>query len=75
MKIYFEAKGGLTSRVPPGETDLEGSREWTVNELIENLGLPVHEVGNVIVNGRVAGSKARVNEGDKIIFFPVIAGG
>ncbi|MFZ5634671.1 MAG: MoaD/ThiS family protein [Bacillota bacterium] len=75
MKIYFEVRGGLTAQVPPGTADLEDGIDWTVAKLVEKLGLPRHEVGNVVINGKMAGNKTQINDGDKITFFPVIAGG
>lgn len=75
MKIYFEARGGLTARFPPGPVELEDGTDWTVAKLVERLGLPRHEVGNAVVGGRVVGGNTPLKDGDKITFFPVVAGG
>lgn len=75
INIYFELKGGLSAQIPPGETVLEEGPGWTVTKLIEKLGLPRHEVGNVVVNGKMAGGGTPLKSGDRVTFFPVIAGG
>ncbi len=75
MRITFEVKGGITTTVTAGEIKLEEGKQWTVADLTIKLGLPLHEVGNVAVNGRMAAGKTQLNDGDKIVFYPVIAGG
>lgn len=47
----------------------------TVRELAEKLGLPLAEIKIVMLNGRHASFDTRINDNDRIGYFPAVGGG
>lgn len=47
----------------------------TVETLLEHLGLKETEVESVYINGRAAGFKQTLLNGDRVSFLPLIGGG
>lgn len=50
-------------------------KEVTVQEMLNDLAVPLRHVGLVSVNGLKAGRSSLLREGDSITVFPVVAGG
>lgn len=50
----------------------EGS---TVKDILSRLGIPVDDVKIILVNGRVKEVDDGLYHGDRLTFFPVVAGG
>ncbi len=47
----------------------------TVGQVIDELGIPVPEIGVLIVNGRHVDEQRILQDGDTLAIFPVIGGG
>ena len=47
----------------------------TVEEIIQELGIPQDEITLIFINGRHSNASAIVREGDTIAFFPAAGGG
>ena len=58
-----------------GEGTLYVDGADTVQALLEKIGVPLNEVKNVMVNGRRRDLDFRLSDGDRVAFFPLIAGG
>lgn len=54
---------------------LELDAPLTVRELAEKLGLPLPEIKIVMLNGRHATFDQRINDNDRIGYFPAVGGG
>ena len=46
-----------------------------VGGIVEELGIPVPEVGIVFINGRNATMDQHLNDGDTLSLFPLVGGG
>jgi molybdopterin converting factor small subunit len=58
-----------------GEGTLYIDEAATVKEILYKLGIPEKDVKNIIVNGRRRGLDHLLADGDRVAFFPPIAGG
>ena len=56
-----------------GTLHIEGAD--TVQALMEKIGVPANEVKNIMVNGRRRDLDFKLSDGDRVAFFPLIAGG
>ena len=59
-------EGGETVLLPEGSTILD---------LLAGLGVPAHEVQTTFVNRKVRAVEQRLEAGDRVDLFPIIAGG
>ena len=50
----------------------EGS---TVKDILNRLGIPETEAKIILVNGRAKEVNDKLNDGDRLAFFPAVAGG
>lgn len=67
LRKFYPPQGG------PLSMDLkDGSR---VSYLLEHLGIPSDTPRVVLVNGRPAETDAVLQEGDRVVLFPPVAGG
>jgi sulfur carrier protein ThiS len=53
----------------------EIEKNSTVKDVIENLGIPQEYAKIIIVNGQRVEKNFLLNAGDKVVIFPLIAGG
>jgi len=58
-----------------GFFDLELSGECDVTQLINRLEVPENKVGLVSVNKKTVNKNEPLHTGDRVIFFPFVAGG
>ena len=79
MKVYVAAFATLRRYLPDlrlGEAKvLEVAPGCTLAQLRDQLGLPADEVKVVMRNYLQADLEDEVREGDRIVFFPAVAGG
>lgn len=47
----------------------------SIQDLAEELGLPIREIKIVMLNGRHAELSQKLNNGDRLAFFPAVGGG
>lgn len=57
------------------ENILELNDQATVNDLIEELGMPPEQNKVVLVNGRDVKQDYELSDGDKVAFYNLLAGG
>ncbi len=77
MKIEVKLFATLRCYGPPQQTPLnldmpEGSR---VSHVLEALSVPTEAEKVITINGRPADENSVLHDGDKLIFFPPVAGG
>lgn len=60
---------------PATGVSLELDGPLTVRELAEKIGLPLSEIKIVMLNGRHATLDQRINDNDRIGYFPAVGGG
>ncbi len=70
VKVYATLR-----KYTDGEGTLHMNGAETVKEILEKLGVPEEEVKNIIVNGRRSDLDHLLADGDRVAFFPAIAGG
>lgn len=66
MLSKYTGNNTLTVEIPEGST---------VDDLINNLALPLNEVFNCTINGQNADFNTRLKDGDTVGFYPYIGGG
>lgn len=54
---------------------IELNDQATVNDLIEELGMPPEQNKVVLVNGRDVKQDYELSDGDKVVFYNLLAGG
>ena len=74
MSITVNCFATLAQYAPP-EGALPQAAGLSVAQTIELLGMPPQLVRTVFVNGRHAALDAVLNDGDRVGFFPAVAGG
>ncbi len=79
MKVQLVLYASLVSHMPPGSTGnsctMEVEEGATVGELMNRLSLPAKAAKVIFLNGRHAKEEQPVKDGDRIAFFPPVAGG
>lgn len=58
-----------------GTEKREYSTGTTVGNILEELSIPVDEIGATLLNGRHVEEDAEVQEGDTLSIFPLVGGG
>lgn len=74
MLITVEFKGPFALRQEKKRV-LQVSRAATVREVIKELGIKEKHVGLVVINGKKVTMDTCLNGEDKLVIFPVVAGG
>lgn len=79
MKITVALYAGLKARTlaPQGasEFELEAPEGSNIGDIIKLLGLPEDEVANIFVDRSIKDREFVVKDGQRVAFFPLIAGG
>ncbi|MDQ7783402.1 MAG: MoaD/ThiS family protein [Desulfomonilaceae bacterium] len=79
MKVELILYASLVGHMPPGTSGnsctMEVEEGSTVGDLMKRLGLPERAAKVIFLNGRHAKEEHSVKEGDRIAFFPPVAGG
>lgn len=70
VKVYATLR-----RYTGGEGTLHVEGADTVQALLEKIGVPDHEVKNIMVNGRRRDLDFKLSDEDRVALFPLIAGG
>jgi hypothetical protein len=74
----FRFYGALNELLPPAKWEsrvgLPPSRDQSVKHLFESLGVPHTEVGQITVNGEIAGFGYLVQPGDEVSVYPIPPG-
>lgn len=77
--VVVELRGPLaryaTTDAASGRMEIAVDNGVTVTEILNQLTIPEHYVGLVLVNGRKGTRKSALRRGDKVVIFPVVAGG
>ncbi len=55
--------------------EMDLPEKTSVSDIIENLRIPVEEVGITMINGKHCQLDATLNPGDSLSIFPMIGGG
>jgi molybdopterin converting factor small subunit len=79
MSVNVMLSTTLRSCVPGYQPASGVTLEWTsplsVRELAEKLNLPLDEIKIVMLNGRHASFEQKINDGDRVAYFPAVGGG
>ncbi|MFH1117969.1 MAG: MoaD/ThiS family protein [Pseudomonadota bacterium] len=79
MKVQLILYASLVGHMPPGSTGNSCTMEiedgTTVGDLMRRLNLPVKAAKVIFLNGRHAAEEQQVKDGDRVAFFPPVAGG
>jgi len=77
MKVDVELFATLRKYGPPreGAFTMELTEGDGIRRLIEILGIPLDMERVILVNGRPANLESPLEEGDKVVLFPPVAGG
>jgi uncharacterized protein len=70
FRFHGELNDFLTASRRHNEFEHAAGSTDTIKHVIESLGVPHTEIGQVLVNGKVVPSSARVAEGDRIEIYP-----
>ncbi len=57
------------------ESQRDYPEQTTVGEVIDDLCLPNHELGAILLNARHVGKGLQLHEGDTLSIFPLVGGG
>ncbi len=74
IRVHVTLKGSLAGRLPGGSGAVEVPEPATAASLAAVLGLP-HRACVVVVNGQAVRPDVALAEGDRVQFFPQMAGG
>ncbi len=79
MKVQLILYASLVQHMPPGSSGnscvMDVEEGTTVADLMNRLALPVQAAKVIFLNGRHAKEEQPVKDGDRIAFFPPVAGG
>lgn len=74
MRVSVKLFAGFQQgRFVAGELDLPAGA--TVESVVDQLGIPVEEIGVMLVDGRHVGFERTMASGEVLAVFPVIGGG
>ncbi|MBF7081537.1 MoaD/ThiS family protein [Desulfallas sp. Bu1-1] len=77
--VKIELRGPLarygTRDKGTGRMEMTADNGVTVLEILNQLHIPCHHVGLIVVNGKKGTMQTALREGDHLIIFPVVAGG
>ena len=79
MEVEVRLFATFRDHLPPGSTNFSFKKslqkETTVQQIIDELKLPVNMPKIIIVNGHHSDPDYRVSDGDVLSIFPPVAGG
>ena len=83
MKITFKLFAGLSEYLPPGTMrnamELDVPEECSLNDLVDDRGIPRDQIHLVLVNGFSKNEDERnvpiLADGDTVAIWPLVAGG
>ncbi|HHW43777.1 MAG TPA: MoaD/ThiS family protein [Desulfotomaculum sp.] len=79
MEITVELKGYLARYAPPGARDgrfgLVIKSGATVKDVLKQISLAEQYTGLVLINGQKGKKADRLQQGDVVTIFPLVAGG
>jgi molybdopterin converting factor small subunit len=65
-----------TLRIGRGkEMDFDRDETFTVQEILDTLGISQEEAAILLINGRNGSFEARLSDGDTVSLFPLVGGG
>jgi molybdopterin converting factor small subunit len=77
LKITVQLQATLADYSPTGQPrfDYEIEDGASVTKLIDALGIPDEQAGNIIVGGEIVSPWVKLSEGDQVTLIPPMAGG
>ena len=77
MRVTVELQAYLEQYTPDGQSVFEYTLpdDATVQTLVRRLNVPEEMAGVIVINGRSADFDNPLQDGDKVIFIPPLAGG